>query len=651
MSEIKFENILSYSTENSKYKAEGLIDGRNKWLGINDSETKQYVVIKLEKPTEIRQIDIENESSAFIEIQAGKENDSEDDYEVILGAQSFMSPSESKNSLHTNRMKIFIDDLNEKTIDSKWDLIKIICTQPFNTSIPFGVRYIKVYDQATMDENKKDAAKLKTGVFELKKKLPSENSIDLGAFSFKKREPNKLEEPQNAIVPTKKQNEINYMSDDDPKIGSVFQKWKNSENSKKIEENKDGSKENLKTNDSEEIISTKNNDNKLSPVTKNNDNRLSPVIKNKTESTQILKGVIFAISGFVNPERSDIRNKGLKLGAKYRSDWTKDCTHLICAFPNTPKAIQSRKEGGKVVSKDWFDNSEKKSNKLDLEGYIIESERSEESENDSENEIAPRKAAKKANNNMKKIKRAADGFDDSFDESVAENSDDRDFIVNSSDEDDKDISSVTSNSSKSTESMDSDHVVTKKRKKSKKEKSFKKRAKKIKKQKKSNSSSENDSDDEKSTFSKSTKKKSSNSEKIADKPYPKKSSSSNTEENSDLEEKTEKFEKPKTEKSDSQKENWELPDIFEGKNFYIYGSFDNKKKKIISRTIIGFGGDVSNYMADDTNFVITDKSWNQEFKKSKKENEKLVIVTEDWINACARRKKLIAYQPFELDED
>lgn len=35
--------------------------------------------------------------------------------------------------------------------------------------------------------------------------------------------------------------------------------------------------------------------------------------------------------------------------------------------------------------------------------------------------------------------------------------------------------------------------------------------------------------------------------------------------------------------------------------------------------------------------------------KSKKENKNLVIVNDDWINACARRKKWIAYQTFEVE--
>ena len=44
---------------------------------------------------------------------------------------------------------------------------------------------------------------------------------------------------------------------------------------------------------------------------------------------QIMSGVVFALSGFVNPKRSDIRDKALKMGAKYRPDWDQTCTHLM----------------------------------------------------------------------------------------------------------------------------------------------------------------------------------------------------------------------------------------------------------------------------------------------------------------------------------
>lgn len=44
---------------------------------------------------------------------------------------------------------------------------------------------------------------------------------------------------------------------------------------------------------------------------------------------EVMKGVVFALSGFVNPERSELREKALEMGAKYHTDWTSDCTHLM----------------------------------------------------------------------------------------------------------------------------------------------------------------------------------------------------------------------------------------------------------------------------------------------------------------------------------
>ncbi len=67
----------------------------------------------------------------------------------------------------------------------------------------------------------------------------------------------------------------------------------------------------------------------------------------------LLNGVVFSISGIQNPERADIRQNGLALGAKYRPDWGQGCTHLICAYANTPKYSQVKGKG-KIVKKHWF---------------------------------------------------------------------------------------------------------------------------------------------------------------------------------------------------------------------------------------------------------------------------------------------------------
>lgn len=45
---------------------------------------------------------------------------------------------------------------------------------------------------------------------------------------------------------------------------------------------------------------------------------------------QLLRGVTFAMSGFPNPLRGQIREKALAMGAKYLPDWDPErCTHLV----------------------------------------------------------------------------------------------------------------------------------------------------------------------------------------------------------------------------------------------------------------------------------------------------------------------------------
>ncbi|NWJ05117.1 XRCC1 protein, partial [Crypturellus undulatus] len=65
-------------------------------------------------------------------------------------------------------------------------------------------------------------------------------------------------------------------------------------------------------------------------------------------------GVVVVLSGFQNPERSRLREAALGLGARYRPDWGPGCTHLVCAFPATPKAAAARASGGLLVSPAWI---------------------------------------------------------------------------------------------------------------------------------------------------------------------------------------------------------------------------------------------------------------------------------------------------------
>ncbi|XP_057328573.1 DNA repair protein XRCC1 [Microplitis mediator] len=80
--------------------------------------------------------------------------------------------------------------------------------------------------------------------------------------------------------------------------------------------------------------------------------KVAEVPKARKEFSKLLEDVTFSLSGYVNPQRDEIRRKAFKMGAKYVADpntTTNRCTHLICAFKNTPKH-QQLKGHAKIVS-------------------------------------------------------------------------------------------------------------------------------------------------------------------------------------------------------------------------------------------------------------------------------------------------------------
>jgi len=650
MSELKFKRIIAVSSQDDVFKAENLIHGK-KWIGSKEVNTKQTVIIELENASQIRQLEIENESSASIEVQACKESD--EDFTCILSPVSFMSLSESRNKLNKNRLKVFTDEANlvQDTLDTKWNRIQIICTQPFNPSVQFGISSLKVYSKSMLSDDMKDAAKINTGIFSLKKDLLSSETSQ-PSNSASKTEPSLT------------------------KIGSLFEKYKNNSYTKEEESSskpKEETKIQLKREEAKDDEDTKTTAAAVaatSTPSSKKPNLFARADETKSETKkeskptvdkkQILKGVIFALSGFQNPERSNIRDKGLRLGAKYRPDWADDCTHLICAFSNTPKAQVVRQAGGKIVTKDWLDECEEEGKIIDWEEFKVESK------SDSEDEDKPRKAAKTAKKLIRKLKRK-DDLDDSHDEE-AENSEDKDFIASSDDEEDMDITELTSE--QSFDSDDSEATASKKKSKSKKRKNSKKdkkhKKKKTKKQSSSSSSSSSSSDSESDIEAHKKKKSKSkknikvdnqtkNDKKVNKENLPSLKKKEIAYEDDDEDTKKNELKKSSSNKTEANsdsdmdaKASWELPDFFEGKNFFLYGSFDAEKRKLIERSIIGFAGNLENYMNNKIDYVITNKDWNNDFKQSKNDNKNVLFLKHEWIIACAKKQRLQPYESYEI---
>ncbi|PSN33076.1 hypothetical protein C0J52_21490 [Blattella germanica] len=86
---------------------------------------------------------------------------------------------------------------------------------------------------------------------------------------------------------------------------------------------------------------------------------------------KLLEGVVLVISGYQNPHRGNLRNMALEMGARYKPDWDNTCTHLVCAFPNTPK-FQQVWGKGYIVRKEWIENSHSKRKRLPWRRYALD---------------------------------------------------------------------------------------------------------------------------------------------------------------------------------------------------------------------------------------------------------------------------------------
>lgn len=123
-----------------------------------------------------------------------------------------MTPAEGRNSENKNRVRCFPnDELVSDVRNEKWNFVKILCTQPFNKHVQYGVSFIKIHtnDLTTSTANCRTmglSPKVKPKLSETLD-LPTDNPFS----QFKMREDS---------------------SDSDKELGSLFQKHKQTKNEK-----------------------------------------------------------------------------------------------------------------------------------------------------------------------------------------------------------------------------------------------------------------------------------------------------------------------------------------------------------------------------------------------------------------------------------
>ncbi|VVC33408.1 DNA-repair protein Xrcc1, N-terminal,BRCT domain,Galactose-binding domain-like [Cinara cedri] len=374
MGPIKVDRIISISSEEQANKAEYILnssDSHKTWR-CKAGEKQATVILQFLETSVISSIDIGNDNSAFVEIFVGKSTSEE--FQVLLVTSSLMTLHECKNGLNVNKVRFFDSDQLTLACKESWDRVKIVCTQPFIKQATFGLSFITFHSKDIPQREQKEPIQppisnfVQLGSFTLRMDDEPDDLHSAGKLFNKRHENKEIVDKDSPIQRIIALNKKNLTRREDSVNDKALRKDNNDSplTSRKVSKNdsvKLKKKDSIITPFQNKATGTKK---KESPVTSNqHPNSAEPsrkkikLSKNPLPVTkpfnELLNDVIFLMSGYENPNRSAIRSKALEMGAIYKNNWDQSCTHLICAFSNTPKYREAKSQGVyRIVKSDWI---------------------------------------------------------------------------------------------------------------------------------------------------------------------------------------------------------------------------------------------------------------------------------------------------------
>ncbi|XP_078216175.1 DNA repair protein XRCC1 isoform X2 [Callithrix jacchus] len=572
MPEIRLRHVVSCSSQDSTHCAENLLkaDTYRKWRAAKAGEKTISVVLQLEKEEQIHSVDIGNDGSAFVEVLVGSSagGAGEQDYE-----------------------------------DS-----------------PFGLSFVRFHSPPDKDEAEAPSQKVtvtKLGQFRVKEEDESANSLRPGALFFSRVKKTSqatasdVAGPSYAAATLQASSAASSASPVSRAIGSTSKLQESPKGKRKLDLNQEEKKTPSKP--PPQLLPPVSKRPKLPAPTRTPATALVPAPAQgvvtgqpRGEGTEprrsragpeelgkILQGVVVVLSGFQNPFRSELRDKALELGAKYRPDWTPDSTHLICAFANTPKYSQVLGLGGRIVRKEWVLDCHRMRRRLPSRRYLMagpdsSSEDDEASHSGGSGDEAP-KLPRKPPQTKTKPTQAAGPSSPQKPPTPEETK-----AASPVPQEDRDIEGEQS------EGQDN------------------------------GAEDSGDTEDELRRVAEQKEHRlPPGQEENGEDPY-----AGSTDENTDDEEHQETPDLPVP----------ELPDFFQGKHFFLYGEFPGDERRKLIRYVTAFNGELEDYMSDRVQFVITAQEWDPSFEEALMDNPSLAFVRPRWIYSCNEKQKLLPHQ-------
>lgn len=140
-------------------------------------------MFQLSEPKNISSVNIGNEGSAFIEVLVADSRNQGSEWRELILATSFMRENDAMNQRNMNQVKCFNSALLvAETMNHEWDLVKIVCKQPFNRNLKYGVAFVTLQSPAPFKpKNESDEEMEKQEV----KKKSEEKVKKFGRFTMR----------------------------------------------------------------------------------------------------------------------------------------------------------------------------------------------------------------------------------------------------------------------------------------------------------------------------------------------------------------------------------------------------------------------------------------------------------------------------------
>lgn len=183
MPEIAVESVVSDSSADPRHRVENLLhpDGGGHWRSGGGGEKRISAVLQLQRPQRIHSVHIGNDGAAFVELLVALGGG---DFQVLLPTAAFLSPSESRSGAALQRVRIFGPTaLLGGAQGGQWDRVRVVCTQPYCTTRPFGLSFIRLFSPPSDGEGEKTK---RWGPFTLRQDVGPEAPLRPGELFYRR---------------------------------------------------------------------------------------------------------------------------------------------------------------------------------------------------------------------------------------------------------------------------------------------------------------------------------------------------------------------------------------------------------------------------------------------------------------------------------